>query len=101
MNNILSLLMRTSALSGAKYTNELLGFGYNRRVKKTLRMDKTSFDTLIAWEKEGGFLQETKNVAVGEQLMMSLMLLDQGLSNRAIQEQFQHSGETVSQLVLH
>ncbi len=49
MKNIPSLPMRTSALSCAKYTNELLSYGNDGRMKEILRMEKASFEALASW----------------------------------------------------
>ncbi len=59
-------------------------------------MKKSTFDSLLSWASSRNLLRATKNITQDEQFFMFLMVLNQGLSNRAIQERFQHSGETVS-----
>jgi hypothetical protein len=95
-NNFSSFPLRTSPLSGAAYVFELLDCRNDRRIKEVLRMKKNTFDGLIIWANEKQLLQASRNTSVEEQLTMFLSTLGQGLSNRAVQERFQHSGETMS-----
>ncbi len=82
----------TSPLTGVEYTHELLACGPEGRIKEVLRMKKATFESLIAWAKRKNMVKASKNDACKEQLLMLLMVLNQGLWNCAIQEQFQHSG---------
>jgi site-specific recombinase XerC len=78
------------------YTFELLDCGNDRRIKEVLRMTRASFYGIIGWADRRQLLLATRNVTVEEKLAMFLITLGHGLSNRALQERFQHSGETVS-----
>ncbi len=99
--NFSSSPMRTSSLSGAAYVFELLDCGNDRHIKEVLRMSKNSFDGLISWADEKQLLLPSRNISVEEQVAMFLSTLGQGLSNLAVQERFQHSGETVSRYAIY
>jgi hypothetical protein len=62
-------------------------------------MKKESFDFLVSWITEKIFLKIIKIISIEEQLVMFLMIFNQGLSNWAIQERFPDSGATVSRSV--
>ena len=88
--------MRTSALSGRDYINELLTCGNDARVQEVLRMKRRVFHFLCAELTKHGGLLSSRYISVEEQVAMFLSPVSQRASNRNVQERFQHSGETVS-----
>jgi hypothetical protein len=88
--------MRTSTLSGAVYLREVLLSENPRRCFEILRMPKEAFTALCHWTRSKGLLADsTRSISVEEQIAMFLAVVTRNESNRAIQERFQHSGETV------
>lgn len=62
-------------------------------------MDWFSLLRLVDWMEVRGLLSATRYVSVAEQLAIFLFMVGHNNSNRAAQERFQHSGETISRLV--
>jgi predicted chitinase len=60
-------------------------------------MPKETFTALCHWHwtRSKCLLADTRRVSVEEQIAMFLAVVTRNESNRAIQERFQHSGETV------
>lgn len=88
-----------SILTGQLYYQELLGTNNTARFRNVTRMDRSTFDALLALlESRGGF-RNSKYMSTGEKLLMFILVLV-GNSNRAICERWQHSGSTTS-LVVH
>ncbi len=81
MTNLSASPMRTSRLSGAEYTAELLLCQHERRIREVIRIDKSSFDRLVYWAKNNNYQKTSRNVTVQEQLVMFLAIPSQGLSN--------------------
>ena len=59
-------------------------------------MEKYVFLRFCAAIKERNLLKDTRNMSFEEQLAIFLMTIGHNERNRMIQEQFQHSGETIS-----
>jgi hypothetical protein len=89
--------VRTSILTGRRYLNELLN-GHPRRFQEVLFMKKDTFQRLCLLLSGVG-LRDTLNVQIDEQVAIFLFITRHNASNRATQEQFQHSGETISRYV--
>ncbi|KAH9124140.1 hypothetical protein LEN26_008540 [Aphanomyces euteiches] len=93
---------RTSALTGDQYTSELLNTTNPSRFHEVARMSRPTFHLLIDKLQQYGLASSTK-VSAAEKMLICLHILT-GFSNRAAQERFQHSGETISRImgeVLH
>ena len=103
MSTVLSFLfnrpppkpMRTSSLSGGHYIYEVLNCGNPRRIQEVLRMKLEVFQFLCV-ELQNKGLSPSKYISIEEQVAMFLFTVARTVSNRDVQERFQHSGETVS-----
>lgn len=85
----------TSSLSGEQWVQELL-HGHDRRIFNELGMRKEVFRHLVEVLKRDAGVQDTRYVTAEEQLAVFLHFARCGLSNRALQERFQRSGDTIS-----
>jgi len=85
----------TSILSGEQWVKELLD-GHNKRFYNEMGMHQTVFKDLLALLKADGSLSDSRYVIAQEQLATFLYYAHQGLSNQALQERFQRSGDTIS-----
>ncbi|KAL5765821.1 hypothetical protein ACOSP7_016438 [Xanthoceras sorbifolium] len=85
---------RNSPHTGSMFIKEILEKN-DRRCHEQFRMEKHVFVKLCDRLRSYG-LTSTKGVRLEEAMGMFLMTLGHGVGNRIIQEQFQHSGETVS-----
>ena len=95
-----SFLLKTpkhdSVLTGERWISEIIQ-GNSDRALSVLRMPVSSFLSIVNALVSGGFLKTTKNVSAECAMAMFLFFAGQrGPSNRAIQERFQCSGETVT-----
>ncbi|XP_077249261.1 uncharacterized protein LOC143888724 [Tasmannia lanceolata] len=86
---------RTSKYTGHKFIMDLLD-GAPNRCYKQLRTEKHVFRNLCNLFKTRYGLTPTKAMSIEEIMAMFLMTLGHGVSNRYMQERFQHSGETIS-----
>ena len=84
----------TSVLSGQLWLDELLG-GHDGRFYNELRMQKFVFCWLLTMLETNAGLQGTRHVSAAEQAAIFLHYVCRGLSNRALQEWFQWSGDTI------
>jgi hypothetical protein len=87
--------MRTSIRTGKIFTEEILN-AHPRRALEVLRMPITTFLDLRDWLSQNSTLRASRYVSMEEQLMSFLWIIGHNASNREAQEQFQHSGETIS-----
>jgi len=85
----------TSALRGQQWVNELQG-GHPERFKNEIGMGKHVFNKLLEVLEENGGLKDTRYVSAEEQLAIFLHFAHRASSNRALQERFQRSGDTIS-----
>ena len=85
----------TSRLSGQQWIEELIA-GHDVRFYNELRMQKFVFRRLLAVLEQTGQLLGTRHVSTSEQLAIFLHYAQRGLSNRALQERFQRSGDTIA-----
>jgi hypothetical protein len=85
----------TSHLSGEEWVQELLQ-GHNNRIYNELGMNKTVFLNLLEVLRIDAGVCGSHYVTAGEQLATFLYYAHHGLSNRALQERFQRSGDTIS-----
>ena len=88
----------TSRLSGEHWVQELLD-GHEDRIYNELGMHKHVFNRLLAVLGRDAGLHGTRRVSAKEQLAIFLHYVHRGLSNRALQERFQRSADTISKYV--
>ena len=92
-------LQHTSILSGQHWLDELLG-GHDGRFHNEIGMQKFVFRRLLTTLEMCTGLRGTQHVSAAEQVAIFLHFVCRGLSNRALQERFQHSGDTIMKWVL-
>lgn len=88
--------LRTSILTGASYTTELLE-GAHRRCYEVTRF--TPIQVLYLkriLERAPKPLHSSRHVSSSEKLLIFLTVLAASISNRTIAERYQHSGSTIS-----
>lgn len=91
-----------TGLAGKLYMEKLLNCQHQKRVYEFLRMQLPSFYALRDWclanttLKSSRSRQSTRGVTIEEKLAIFLYIVSNGASNRNTQEQFSHSGETIS-----
>jgi hypothetical protein len=59
-------------------------------------MERDIFEVLARRLRESNLLSDSRYVSVEEQLGIFLYAMSKNVSNRTLQDQFQHSGETIS-----
>ena len=84
----------TSVLSGQLWLDELLS-GHDGRFYNEIGMNKFVFRRLLTTLERDAGLHGTRHVSAGEQTAIFLHYVRRGLSNRALQERFQCSGDTI------
>ena len=89
------LPQHTSRLSGQQWVDKLIA-GHDERFYNELSMQKFVFKRLLAVLGQNGHLLETRHVSTSEQLAIFLHYARRGLSNCALQERFQRSGDTIA-----
>jgi len=89
------VVQHTSVLSGQQWVDELRR-GHPKRFKNKTGMRKHVFNRLLKVLKDDGGLRDTWHVSAEEQLAIFLQFAHRALSNRRLQECFQHSGDTIS-----
>jgi hypothetical protein len=85
----------TSILSGQGWINELIT-GHNGRFYNEMGMHRHVYWNLLSMLQEDANLCDTRHVSAEEQLAIFLQYAHRGLSNRALQEWFQRSPDTIS-----
>lgn len=91
--------VHTSRLSGQQWLDELLG-GHDRRFYNEMGLRKHVFRKLVLVLGKDAGLADTRHVSAEEQLAIFLHYVHRGLSNRALQERFQRSADTVTKCEL-
>ena len=99
-SQFIKTLQHTSVLSGQLWLNELL-VGHDGQFYNKLGMQKFAFRRLLTTLEAGTGLHGMWHVSAAEQAVIFLHYMHRGLSNRALQERFQHSGDTIMKWVLH
>jgi hypothetical protein len=89
------LPQHNSRLSGQQWIDELIA-GHDGRFYNELGMHKHVFWSLLSVLRENAGLCDTMHVSCEEQLAIFLHYARRGLSNRALQERFQRSADTIS-----
>ncbi|XP_024029783.1 uncharacterized protein LOC112094050 [Morus notabilis] len=85
----------TSALTGIMRVDYLLD-GHDDIIRNKIRMGSDCFKRLSSLLEGRGLLRPTRNMNVDEQLFIFLYIVSQSQSNRESQDQWQHSGSTIS-----
>ena len=85
---------RTSVLSGASWVHELLT-GHEVRCFQNLRMHSSVFSRVVSILETAG-LEPSRYIGIEERVSIFLYIVGQAASNRAAQERFQRSGESIS-----
>ncbi|XP_042479911.1 uncharacterized protein LOC122060877 [Macadamia integrifolia] len=87
---------RDSAFTGAAWVHEVL-HGHANRCYEEFGMERHVFLNLCLLMRHRGWLQDSRKIRVDEQLAMFMFrITGVGPTNRAVEERFQHSGQTVS-----
>ena len=87
--------LHTSSLTGDQWIQELID-GHEERFYNEMGMRDTVFHQLLELLMREGGLRDTRYVTAREQLAIFLHYVCRGLSNRALQERFQRSADTIS-----
>jgi hypothetical protein len=87
--------LHTSRLTGNQWVQELLD-GHEERFYNEMGMSDTIFTQLLELLVREAGLHNTRYVTAREQLAIFLHYACRGLGNRALQERFQRSGDTIS-----
>ena len=87
---------RTSSLSGHDKVHEIWNAGHARRIQEIFRMGPTTLNLLQHWLCNETSLGPSKHISLLEKLAIFMHIAGQGASNRATQEEYQHSGYTIS-----
>ncbi|KAK1258135.1 hypothetical protein QJS04_geneDACA024823 [Acorus gramineus] len=88
-------VVHDSSLSGAEYMSAILD-GHPRPCLDLFRMEQAVFKALVKEFRDEGWLKDTNNVFVEEQVGIFLLIVGHNARNRVCQDRFQHSGETIS-----
>jgi hypothetical protein len=87
-------LLRTSRLTGHQWVQDVITSPNPIRCHQLFRMKPQTFKRLCQELKSVG-LSDSRHVTVDEQLGIFLYMTSHDVSNRLVQETFQHSGETI------
>ena len=90
--------VHTSRLSGQQWLDELID-GHNRRFHNEMGIRKHVFMRLVRMLRRDTGLVDTRHVLAEEQLAIFLHYVHWGLSNRALQERFQRSADTITKYI--
>lgn len=90
---------RTSSFTGAQYVEELFRQPQECDFQEALRMPYHIFMALEAWLGANTTLASSRHVDIKEKLAIFLYSVGNRSSNRALQDRFRHSGETISRIV--
>ncbi|XP_059636049.1 uncharacterized protein LOC132278265 [Cornus florida] len=94
-NYIVKEPCRNSNYTGHQFEMEVLA-GHHKRCHELFRMEKHVFLRLCQELKRKDLLKDSREISVEEQMAIFLMTIGHNERNRMLQEQFQHSGETIS-----
>ena len=87
--------IHNSILTGELKVQEYLNADPIRMFDR-IRMTPNVFIVLCTCLKERNLLEDSRGVSVEEQVFIFLSIMAQGQGNRAIKDDFQHSGQTIS-----
>ncbi|KAF3791121.1 hypothetical protein EJ110_NYTH14807 [Nymphaea thermarum] len=84
--------------AGSQFVHNIID-GHPRNCLDLLRMDCNSFITLCNILKEKNLVQDGRAISIEEQVAIFLLTVGHNEWNRACQNTFQHSGQTISKYV--
>jgi len=84
----------TSILSSQGWVDELIS-GHDGQFYNNMGMHKHVYQELLSTLRKDTDLHDTRYISAEEQLTIFLQYAHWGLSNRALQERFQRSGDTI------
>lgn len=87
--------IHNSVRNGATFIHEALT-GHEALCRRRFHMEREIFEALVQRLRENNLLVDSRYVSVEEQLGIFLYAISKNASNRTLQDQFQHSGETIS-----
>ena len=87
--------IHTSIQNGATFIHETLT-GHEALCRRRLHMEREIFQALVQRLRENNLLVDSRYLSVKEQLGIFLYAISKNAGNRTLQDQFQHSGETIS-----
>ena len=90
------ILCRTSSLSGNMYITEVLTRNHSRRVQEVMQMPLSTLRQLEYFCISSTKLRSSRGIGLSEKIAMFIDILGHGASNWEVQENFQHSGSTLS-----
>ena len=88
-----------SELTGQMRYDEMMSTDNSHLFLDFTRVSKDVFILLLAFLKDRGGLNDSGHICAGQKLMIYLTLL-KGNSNREIQNMWQHSGSTISHILV-
>ena len=89
--------LRSSVLQGPYYVLELLNeMAGDTRLREVTGMSRELFNRFVRAVETGANVRYGPNVTLQEACAIFLAIMHQQLSNRQVQEQFQHSGSTIT-----
>lgn len=92
------IIQHDSALTGQAYYDELMQTENTHRFRSVAKMEKTTFTSLLHMLTTTGELTGGPLILPGEKLMI-LINACCGHSNRLMNERWQHSGSTISEVI--
>lgn len=87
--------IHNSVRNGVTFIHETLT-GHEALSKRRFHMEREIFEALVQKLREENLLADSRYLSVEEQLGIFLYAVSKNASNRTLQDQFQHSGETIS-----
>ncbi|XP_049931474.1 uncharacterized protein LOC126409606 [Nymphaea colorata] len=84
--------------AGSRFVDNIIN-GHPRNCLDLMRMDRNSFITLCDMLKEKNLVEDGREISVEEQFAIFLITVGHNECNRACQNTFQHSGQTIGKYV--
>jgi hypothetical protein len=82
--------------TGQEYVDDLLNCGSNIRIRNQLCMQLETFNQLRNWLYNNSKLKDSRYISIEEKLLIFIYIAKSGSSNRAAQERFNRSPDTIS-----
>jgi hypothetical protein len=82
--------------TGQEYVDNLLKCGSHFRIKNQLRMKLNTFNLLRDWLVQNAGLKASWYTTIEEKLLLFIYISSKGMSNCAVQEQFNRGAHTIS-----
>ncbi|KAF3790249.1 hypothetical protein EJ110_NYTH16822 [Nymphaea thermarum] len=84
--------------AGSRFVDNIIN-GHPRNCLDLMHMDRNSFITLCNMLKEKNLVEDGREISVEEQVAMFLLTVGHNECNRACQNTFRHSGQTISKYI--